>query len=636
MALYQHGLVAALGIFMVVIGVVIPRLIDWQVTDSIRSALSVDGVDDSGYQKWLEQSTSLQQYKIRGFELTNPAQFVAGAKPNFKEWSSDEEVWVRLRRPIKEVNFTSDRTKVRTRAFQTYTEEPNSPGSIDKYLFTFNFAYISMVNQAGSEQNLFVAFTSTLFAKVLATSGGVAAFIGVPQFCMLGTACGYAKAQVINPSLPTLTATQAQQMLTSFANVTNFGAYLTLLGAMQTYAGAGNAAGATAVAGQLTAMFPFFSFSSNTADGVVFMWYALYLIQNTGTSVTAAYDTSGMGTLLFKNATLRDHLFKVDPLLTLAGLSVTVFSNNTDKFSTIKTGYQDDYYLGMDYYLETSGQTTVVGYPGGPFSVEARQTSTTPFQPRKDSFSVFFPTAMRHVKTMYTGDDTYKRVPVWRYEIDMDNLAAIDPYFGTKVTGLLDISYVNSGAQFVLTAPHFWKLDPTWASKVTGVDAFRASDVSFLMVEKVSGLAIQGTAQMQVNIFLNITSASQYTALAAQANNAFVLPMVIAVQYAEASDDSCNSLHDAVVYAPFVERVIFFVLVIIGAVLIGVAVLSYVYVLWRARNSADANGQTEGDATGGKTVDDGTAMQPTSTEKNAVNPFDGHVGPKSAATEEMA
>lgn len=633
MALYQHGLAAALGVFMIVIGVVIPKLIEWQVRDSIRSSLSVDSVSDSGYNDWVQSKTGDIYRKFLGYELNNPLAFLGGAAPNFTEWSLDDEVWYTWQRTNNNANFSADRTQVTTNTYSVYTMRSDSPGSDQKYLLTVNWAFATLVSGAGSEQALWTVFADVMLGRMLQTNAALWAYTGT-TYCYLGTICGLRKyATDTGTTVPTFSATQLGQIGALIPTTSWVGEYLTIVPAI--YNSNTSAPARTAYINAANVKFPFFDFNNYATDSdpLRFAGYLNYLTTATATTVNAVYGTTPYG-LFFKNATIHDHVFGIDPLLALLGLGTSVINNGSHYINVIKTGYGNDFYLGMDYYTTANSIQNNTKYPMGNFSVAGRQASIPPFQPRPDTFEIFFPTALRFVTAKYVADSNVKGLPTWYFAFDTDLLLAVNPDFGVKVRGIADLSYISSGAPIWASMPRLANVDPAWASRISGIPAATSAGDSFLNIEGVTGVGVEGSAQLLFSCYVNFTKTPFLNFAAARANHEFILPMFQAVDYRVIADSKVGDLHKAVVWAPRVQKIIRFVLVIVGCVLVGLAILTYVYVLWSGRDGEQAGEQEAME--GIKSTD--TDMGATQGEL-APNPLDTNdekhdaVMPRATATE---
>jgi hypothetical protein len=631
MPLYQHGLVAALGVFLVVIGVVIPKLIEWQVRDALRASLSVDSTSDSGYNDWANAKAGNIYRKFLGYELTNPAQFMAGQKPNLAEWSADYEVWYDWQRIHHDSNFSDDRTQVTTRTTSTYYLRPDSPGSDQKYFLTVNWAFVALVSAAGSENALWSVLANVMLGGMFQASP--ITWASNTTYCIKGTICGLAKYAAAGHNIPTLNATQIGLIAAKLPTSSWLGEYATIVPVI--YNPATPTATRAAYIAMANAKFTWFDFSSYATDmdPLYFVQYLSDLITNTGTTLTAAYGTTPYG-LFFKNATIRDHIFAVDPLFALVGQTSAVIGNGTSVINVIKTGYGNDAYLGMDYYLETYNRWNETRYPVGSFSVEGRQGSVPPFQSRPDNFNIFFPTAMRFVRTIYGGDVDVKSIPTWHYTFDTDLLLNVSADFGITVTGAADLSYISSGAPIWATKPRLAGVDANWSSRVTGIPTPTSDGDSYINIEGVTGLGVEGAAKLLFSCYMNFTKTA-FNNFNAQVGNEYIFPMFQAVDLRVIADDKANDLHKAVVYAPRVQQIVRLVLVIVGAVLLVAAIGSYIYVLL-----TDRDVESEADALEGvKSTDDnemGTTADNRGEFGSVPNPLENSsdaILPKATASE---
>ncbi|CUG92203.1 CD36-like protein, putative, partial [Bodo saltans] len=494
-----HIIVGVLAIAMIVIGAVIPFVIDHMVKKSLRDKIVVSSPDSEGYSDWANAQTGDVYRKFLGYELTNPAAFMAGAAPNFEEWDIEYQVWYNWMRTNHNNNFSADGTEVTTNTASTYYLLADSPGTDQKYFLTVNWAYVAAVQQAGSEAALWTVVANGLLEQMLTTSligWALSTAVCVPSTHICGLAV-YGEVHHV----PTLNSTQLAAINTKVTTSQSWlGEYLTIVPLIYTTSDA--TALATLIA-EANALFPFFTFSNTNPDPLYFAQYLGSLVANTTATLTAAYKTTSYNTLFFKNATLRHHVFGNDPLLTLLGQTVSIIVNASTSINIIKTGNGDDFYMGMDYFTETYSTFTEASYPGGSFSVEGRQLTTPPFQPRPDSFEIFFPTAMRFVRTYYTGEGTVKRLPTWYYAFDTTLLLAINPFFGTFVTGTADLSYVSSGAPIWATKPRQADVDPAWRSRSTGIPDPTAAGESYIQIEGVTGIGVEGAAKLLFNCYVN-------------------------------------------------------------------------------------------------------------------------------------
>ncbi|CUG92204.1 CD36-like protein, putative [Bodo saltans] len=577
-----HIIVGILAIAMIVIGAVIPFVIDHMVKKSLRDKIVVSSTEDEGYNDWSKALTGEVTRKFLGYELTNPAAFMAGAAPNFQEWSMDDQVWFNWMRTNHNSNFSADGTQVTTRTASTYYLRDDSPGSDQKYFLTVNWAFVTLVSQTGSEQALWTVVANAMMGRMF--TAGIASWAADTTYCYLGTVCGLAQYGNGGHAIPTFNATQLSRLAATLPSRSWIGQYLTIVPVIYTTTDATVRATNAAIANSL---FTFFTFGDPTyADPLNFARYLTSLVANTSTTITAAYATTPYG-LFFKNATLHNHVFGFDPLLSLLGTQISIISNASSTTNIIKTGHGDDFYMGMDYFTETYSRFVETRYPGGNFSVEGRQLTIPPFQARPDTFQIFFPTAMRFVRTYYTGEGTVKRLPTWYYAFDTTLLLAINPFFGTFVTGTADLSYVSSGAPIWATKPRQADVDPAWRSRSTGIPDPTAAGESYIQIEGVTGIGVEGAAKLLFNCYVNFTKA-QFTGFST-ASGEYIIPMFEAIDYRIVRDNKADDLYKAVVWAPRVHKIIRLVLVIVGCVLFAAVVASFVY----ARHAAAAESSVE-------------------------------------------
>lgn len=618
MAMYQHGLVVALGVFLIVIGFVVPKLIEWQVKDTIRASLSVDSKTDSNYNDWAQATSSEATRKFLGYELTNPVQFMGGAAPNFAEWSLSDEVWYEWRKSQENVNFSTDRTQLTTNTRSQYFVRTTSPGSPTKKFLNINWAYVTLVSKTGSESALWSVLTNVMMGQMFATN--LARWAGDSTYCLRGTVCGLLTYNASGHPIPTLTQTQIGLIAAKLPTVSWIGEYCTIIPII--YNPSTNAGVRAQYIAVANSKFTWFVFDTLPADGLYMFNYLYSLITNTTTTLVAAYSTTPYG-LFFKNATIEEHVFGIDPLLTLLGQGTAILNNNSLVLNVIKTGYGDDTYLGMDYFVIAQNVANETRYPRGNYSVAGRQATVPPFQPRAPNFDIFFPTLMRFVRTNYVRDSEIKRVPTWFYAFDTVALGAIDPGYGTKVQGFADASYVSSGAPIWVSKPRMADADATWTSKITGMPAPTEDGESYINIEGYTGAGVEGAAKLLFNVFVNFT-AYPITGLSAQSTNAYILPIFQAVDYRIMTDKVSNDLYKAVVFAPRVQTIVRLCLVIVGAVLLGGAIITYLYVLWSDQKQEKEVEMEIGDGT--KTVET-TDMGNTTDHQRVEFGLENHSNP---------
>lgn len=600
MSILKHGLIAALGIFFIIIGVVVPHIINWKVRDAIRDALTLEGPHDSGYENWVVGKSASSIRKCVPMHLTNPAEFLAGAKPNIQMRTQDE-VWFSQSKNVISANWTADRRSVRFANFVQYQVHPNSPGDPDKPFLTLNHVYLYMVSQAGSETNLKVGLAAGMMGKMV-QAGGVTAFRSNATFCLTGGICGIAAyAAATSNTAPTFTDTTAGMMVGMLAPYPAvYGGYMLNV---STIAAMPAGAAKTAMISYMDSRYPFFTSHdpSVSMDSVFLVQYLNWLQTATFNTLVGGFSSAPAYGLKFQNTTCRKIFFQYDKLANfLTGSTASVLTNMTShseaNVNTLMTGFRDDSLLGMDYFTEVQGVTTVTSQSVTPYSVAGRQTSYTPFTSRPDRVSIFFSAFMRFIDLVYSGaSKTIYGIPTNEFVVDKST-TEVSTEFYNPFAGFLNMSGVAGGLPIFFSMPRFNGANQSeFPSLIDGLGAPTGHEKAALYFEPTTGQAISAAAPLQLNIYARFSKGLFATADLNHTQD-MMWPIVAGEDRKEITESAASSLKLAVVTAPLIEVIIFYVFVIIGCLLVIGAVGWWIYL---AYCSGASSGSVDGGAAGG-------------------------------------
>ncbi|CAG9772833.1 unnamed protein product [Ceutorhynchus assimilis] len=236
-----------------------------------------------------------------------------------------------------------------------------------------------------------------------------------------------------------------------------------------------------------------------------------------GSMATAAYSTHSAGEVLFDGYT--------DPLVTIANKLPSFGASSMpeyDKFGWFYTRNNSETYEGQ-FNMDTgiSGQLGELHswkfmektpfFPGQCGEIGGSAGEFFPANLKKDTVIKFFsPDLCRYAQLEFEQEVVVSGILGYKYvarDRFLDN--------GTKVPenkcfcngecmpyGALDISACRYGSPAFVSLPHFYKADPYYTSLVDGLEPNESRHDFFMIFEPKTGMALQVSARLQVNLLL--------------------------------------------------------------------------------------------------------------------------------------
>jgi len=239
-------------------------------------------------------------------------------------------------------------------------------------------------------------------------------------------------------------------------------------------------------------------------------------------------------TQLFEKKTVRDWLWGYEDLLLKdikqVGIHVpfTFFGwfmhrNGSDTGSLkIKTGHGD---LTQEASIEAWKGQSQLNVWGDQFCNAINGTDGTMFHPfvnKNDTLYMFSPDICRSIYGRFESELVVKGLKAFKFVIPSEVFAntTVNPdnacYCVPDVdhclgAGVLNISACQFGAPVVSSQPHLFEADPSYISRINGLDPKASLHQTYLHIEPVTGMVLNAAKRLQINGFVeNIPVWSTY------------------------------------------------------------------------------------------------------------------------------
>eukprot|EP00727_Mastigamoeba_balamuthi_P002607 m51a1_g12343 putative lysosomal integral membrane protein ii (742) ;mRNA; r:515098-517575 len=161
--------VAITGLVLIAIGVAVGVAFPSAVSNAIKKALVIDSATAAGYDKWVSEEVDPEEdgseWNLYVFNVTNPSQVAAGARPILRELGPYKYRWAS--RAVDPV-FLENGNKVRFLERNMYVPMALSHGGRDptEKVTMINPVYLAILQITGGENNVLVSITASVFANV--------------------------------------------------------------------------------------------------------------------------------------------------------------------------------------------------------------------------------------------------------------------------------------------------------------------------------------------------------------------------------------------------------------------------------------------------------------------------------------
>lgn len=532
----------------------------------LKASLSVDSRDHEKFKDKYESPLKAEQegggvflsYTV--FNLTNPAEFLAGEKPVFK--AVGPFTYVR-RQYFKNVKFVEGGNQakyemVEEQVFQPDRSEVKRDDEVN--IIQANVFYMSAVLKAKGETRLLLSITAGTFKAMQRAFGLNMTVQGLKTLRRHLEESGNGG---------DFNATQYPAVGADFSNATLLGLFLSKMKALN--------AGDTSQAVKLSQAFPKWGVGPTEwgTKGARLVQYYTYastaikggLVRQFGHSGSLALQkVSGKGAIFEPNAFLK----KLD-----SNSTTSLFSNDSALNAyTTWTGFTGkDRLADMNggRFTEVEGLTRADKYPKK-MDLNVRLTTTDSYQDEMEEVAHFYyPLMERELPAKKVSDDAkVKDVPTTKYRADRAALTKPNADYANKFQGLINIAPVKKSAPFYLSPPFNDEVPAAWTKNISGVSAPAGYDTqSYLYIEKTTGLGILVDLRIQVNYLVPVAN---FTDLK-ERSGYLLYPLAVLNQHGTVSDDGAKDLRKATVGATALANGLGFGLIGLGVVLLVIGLL---------------------------------------------------------------
>lgn len=560
-----------LGVILLVVGVILigggigARFgIPEAAKRKLREELSVDSAEHKNYKAKYQSPLKAEKdgegvfvsYTL--FNLTNPTEFLAGRKPEFK--AVGPFTYVR-RSYYRNVRFLEDGKKV---TFDLQEEQVFRPDKSnvkkddEKNIIQANMFYMAAVSKAGGENNLQVGIAAGTFKKLQSVFGVPAEPNGLKTLAkFLGTNSGW------------FTAAQYAAIAQDFSQPQRLGTFLVLMGRL--------GAGDTQAVASLAASFPSWGIAAAEwpSKGGALAQYYRETIDKVMGGLKQSHGFSQ--TLALQKVSPRVAIF--DPNGFLKAIQPTstasLFSNHTATDTwyrrTAFTGKGELADMNGDRYTEVDNITRSEKY-AKKIDLNVRLTTTDAYQDKMADVAYFYYPMVERALPTKKGkeDDKVRDIPTTVYVADREALTKANADYNNTIPTLINIAPVKNNAPLFLTPPYNDEVASRWTDNISGVAVPKGYDTnSVLKIEPKTGLGISVNFRVQLNYMVSTDELGDLRGR----HGPLLYPLVILNQHAQVSETAAKDLRRATVEADMLAKGLGFALVGLGAVLVVLALL---------------------------------------------------------------
>eukprot|EP01012_Entosiphon_sulcatum_P019583 TRINITY_DN2449_c0_g1_i1.p1 TRINITY_DN2449_c0_g1~~TRINITY_DN2449_c0_g1_i1.p1 ORF type:complete len:626 (+),score=105.80 TRINITY_DN2449_c0_g1_i1:90-1967(+) len=594
------------GLFSIGLGIFIFAFANSKLLDAYADAVKIKPTDYSGWANTkAEDSDTIHKYhSISFWSLTNPTEFMNGAKPVMKEYGPYQYVY----RSIKyNISFSSDSNRVR---FQTYSywqfDRTKTASNLDPdndKLLVVNPAYAYVIESAGTEQNLMFMLADVALRgawdKVTKSGQPISTVAALWR-------------NATTQNLGALTLPFAMDQPTAEAFVTLFNSTFSSTSGTLAFLGSIGPALYTMQSNQTKALQMLADVATKFSMPASYFQqhsYSLYqYLFNVGKYVLKGNFITSGATGLFLQRTPTQILFNnTDGLiqqLTGSG-AVAPFTGGLDASARLKQSklQWDKYYLyrtGMDdamniELIETfAGKTTVKywkselnvasekGRDGGRFQNHLKNKWSA-----DEKIRVFTDAVWRGVDMLYDKDLTTLGLKLKRYAIAEYELQVNDKFYITY-NQVANMTGPSGGLPLFVSRPHFYKCDASLLNTVGGLSPGPQHEL-YLDVEPITGMVLGGHKRIQQNVYVKRQSLGPVSmnATFTSETGPILIPWFWVDENAELTQNVADKLVKVLYGIRTLLRIILGVLVGVGAAMaIGGTIMCVMVMRGKAKTSS--------------------------------------------------
>ncbi|XP_037087387.1 lysosome membrane protein 2-like, partial [Pollicipes pollicipes] len=189
-----------------------------------------------------------------------------------------------------------------------------------------------------------------------------------------------------------------------------------------------------------------------------------------------------------------------------------MYNNSWDGPYKIRTGKGD---IEHFTYIQSYKGSSSLDYWGTPFCNMLNGTDGITYPPhmeRSDRMYIFNKDLCRSIYLDYERDVEYFGISGRRYvperavledpAVNVDNRCFCTPPGQCLKAGAMSLSPCQFGAPIVASTPHFFNGDPEYVNSVVGLAPDKLHHETFIDIEPLTGLALNGGKKIQINIDL--------------------------------------------------------------------------------------------------------------------------------------
>ncbi|XP_037071012.1 lysosome membrane protein 2-like [Pollicipes pollicipes] len=188
------------------------------------------------------------------------------------------------------------------------------------------------------------------------------------------------------------------------------------------------------------------------------------------------------------------------------------FNNTIDGPYTVLTGKND---INHFTYIQSYQNSPKLSYWGTPYCNEINGTDGITYPPHTDDVQrvfIFNKDLCRSIYLDYEKDVEYFGITGRRFvpprevledpAVNKDNQCFCIPAGNCLKAGVLSLSPCQYGAPIVASTPHFYNGDQSYVDAVIGMSPDKVRHETFIDIEPMTGLALNGGKKIQINLQL--------------------------------------------------------------------------------------------------------------------------------------